>query len=100
MVEAVVVGLAAWRITALATYERGPFDIFLRFRERLGFEHNDAGEPNVWPEDWRRMFACPWCMGIWIAAASWAVWEYVSEAAVVVLAAAAVLVVVEKWNHG
>lgn len=100
LIEAIIIGLAAWRVTALMAYERGPADVFLRFRECLGFEHGDDGEPNVWPEDWRLIFGCTWCLGLWVALASWAVWEYLGPAPIVVLAAAAVLVGMERWCHG
>ena len=101
LVEAIVIGLAAWRLTALVSYERGPGDVFLRLREALGFQHREDGEPTAWPDSFLAgALACPWCMGIWMAAGTWALWEYVCEAAVIVLAAATVLVAAERWNHG
>ena len=100
MVEAVVIGLAAWRLSALVSYERGPGDVFLRLREALGFKHDDHGEPIAWPETWAaKLLSCPWCVGMWAAAGFWALWEYVSEPVVIVVAAAAVVVAVERWNH-
>ena len=84
----------------MLSYESGPGGVFRRFRSALGVKHNSAGEPEEWPSGIiTDAISCPWCLGLWLAAGTWAVWEYVSEAAVVVLAAAAVLVVVERWNH-
>lgn len=99
--QAILIGLAAWRLTALISYERGPFDVFLRFRQLLGFDHNPLnGEPESWPgTTLPRMISCPWCLGLWVAPAIWAVWEYIDPVIVMVVAAAAVLVAVEKWAH-
>lgn len=99
--EVIIIGLAAWRISALLSYERGPFDVFLRFRELLGFEHNENGEPTSWPgRTLPRIISCPWCLGLWVTPAIWAVWEYIDPVIIVVVAAAAVLVAVEKWVRG
>lgn len=99
--EAVLIGLAAWRLTALLSYERGPFDVFLRFRQLLGFDHNEKGEPESWPGNTlARTFSCPWCLGLYMVVVSWAIWEYVEPNAVLVVAASAILVVVERWNRG
>lgn len=99
--EAILIGLAAWRLTALFTYERGPFDVFMRFREQLGFSHDDKGEPNIWPSNsLARVFSCPWCLGLYMAVVAWAVWEYIDPTVVLVTAASAILVAVERWNHG
>jgi len=69
-------------------------------RERLGFQHDERGEPVAWPETFAtKLTACPWCLGVYFAIMFWAVWEYVSEPAVIVAAAASVVVAVEKWNH-
>lgn len=100
LVEACLIGLAAWRVSALVSYERGPFDVFLRFREMLGFKHGDNGEPWSWPETpLAKLVSCPWCVGIWAAVGFWAMWEYVSEPIVIIAAAAAVVVAVERWCH-
>lgn len=97
--EVVIIGLAAWRATALMSYERGPFDIFLRFRRLLGFEHDEKGEPNSWPSNTlARTFSCSWCLGGYATAGMWGLWQ-ISDEAVIVLAAWSILIAVEKWNH-
>jgi hypothetical protein len=99
LAEALLIGLAAWRCTALVSYERGPFDVFLKFRKLLGFQHEDSGRPYSWPDGvLQKMIACPWCLGLWVAAGMWGIWQ-VSHAAVIVLAASAILIAVEQWSN-
>ena|SRR3990167_8019232 len=100
LIEAILIGLGAWRVSALFSYEKGPFDIFFKFRKFIGFEHRSTGEPIAWPDSFlTNMISCVWCVGLWSAALMWGVWQ-ISQAAVIVLAAAAILISVEKWNHG
>lgn len=98
--QAILIGAAAWRLTALLSYERGPFDIFLKFRESLGFQHADNGEPNNWPENLlTNLISCPWCLGIYATVGIWGLWQ-LSQVAVIVIAASSFLIVLERWNHG
>ncbi len=98
--QAILIGLAAWRMTALLAYERGPFDVFVRLRTLLGFEHDDEGRPDSWPSGvLRDVISCPWCLGLPMAAVAFGLWQVV-PLAVIVLAAASVVVAVEKWTHG
>ena len=97
--EVIIVGLAAWRLTALISYERGPFDVFLRFRQVLGFEHDDKGEPESWPGNTlARIVSCPWCLGLYSVAGMYGVWQ-LEPGVVMAIAAATVLIAVERWNH-
>ena len=111
--QAVLIGLAAWRIAAMLSYERGPFDVFLRFREALGIKHDDAGEPKETrkalgiqhgePTEWpsnvvTEALSCVWCLGVYAAAAMYGLWQ-VEPVLVMVVAAASVVVVVERWCH-
>jgi len=100
LIEAILIGAAGWRISALISYEKGPLDIFMRFRKALGVEHKSTGEPIAWPDGViTNMLSCVWCLGLYAAAAMWGLWQ-VSEAAVVVIAASSILIAAEKWNHG
>lgn len=98
--QVAIIGLAAWRLTALLSYERGPLDVFLRLRTWLGFEHDDDGKPEAWVSSpLRDGISCPWCLGLWMAAAAVGLW-YIAPLAVIVLAAASVVVAVERWSNG
>lgn len=97
--QAILIGLAAWRVTALLSYERGPLDVFRVFREVLGFDHDERGEPIAWPSNvLTEALSCPWCLGLWSVAAMYGLWQ-LEPVAVMVVAAASVLVAVERWNH-
>ncbi len=100
--ETLIIGLAAWRLAALLSYERGPFDVFRRLRTRMGFEHDPAsGEPSSWPQNgFAQVLSCIWCLGLYMAVLTWGIWELVDPTVVMVIAASSVLVAVEKWNHG
>jgi len=98
--QAALIGLAAWRAAALLSYERGPFDVFLRFRKALGFQHGDNGEPTSWPEHWlTNALSCVWCLGIWSAVAMYGVWQ-LEPRVVLVAAAASVVVGAERVARG
>lgn len=86
--QAVLIGLAAWRVTALIAYEDGPFDVFLRIRSIFKPKYENAGIPDF----------CVWCLGLWAAVGMYGIWQ-LEPTVVVVIAASAVLVAVEKWCH-
>lgn len=98
--QAILIGLAAWRLTALLSYERGPFSVFINLRTWLGFHHGEDGEPDEWESGiLRDVISCPWCLGLSMAAVAYGLWQ-VTPLIVIVLAAASVVIAVEKWNHG
>ncbi len=98
--QVAIIGLAAWRLTALLSYERGPFDVFVRLRSLLGFEHDEDGKPDSWPGGvLQDVISCPWCLGLPMAAVAFGLWQVV-PLAVIVLAAATVVVAVERWTNG
>lgn len=86
--QAALIGLAAWRLSALLAYEDGPLNMFARVR-LLFSGRPPLGAPGV-PE-W-----CVWCLGPWMAAACYGLWE-LEPLAVVVIAASSVVVIVERW---
>lgn len=97
--QAVLIGLAAWRLTALMSYERGPFDLFIRLRVLLAFSHNERGEPYGWRSSLiNDIIACPWCLGLWMAGAMYGLWQ-LEPMAVVAIAASTIMVAVERWNR-
>ena len=100
LVKVILVGLASWRLTAMLSYEAGPFRIFQRIREGLGFDHDSGGKPTSWPSGFLpSLLACPWCLGVFVVPTFWGLWE-VERALVAIVAAMTVLVVAERWNHG
>jgi len=95
-----LIGLAAWRATALLSYERGPFSLFLGVRRLFRIRHDDKGEPVSWPANvLTEALTCPWCLGIYAAAAMYGLWQ-LEPVAVMVIAASSVVVVVERWARG
>lgn len=99
LAQAILIGLASWRVTALLSYERGPLGVFLWFRKFLSIHHNDQDEPVAWPNNIvTEALSCPWCLGLWAAAAMYGIWQ-LEPVVVMVIAASTVLVAVEKWNH-
>ncbi len=99
--EALLIGLAAWRLAALLSYERGPFNVFLRLRQLLGFDHDESGEPVAWPSNFlAQALSCVWCLGLYMAVLVWGIWELADPKVVIVIAASSILVALEKWNHG
>ncbi len=103
MFEAVIIiGLAAWRLTSLVGWERGPFNVFERFRSLLGFEHDDTrnGMPVKWPSNVvTEAIACTWCLGLYSAAASYGLWV-LNPWIPTVIAASAVVILMERYIRG
>lgn len=72
-----VLGLATWRLSSLLIRERGPFDVFVFLRAAAGVEHDDAGGPIAWPDTTLGgLFACVWCMSVWIGLLLLGVWTW------------------------
>lgn len=63
--ELVVLGLATWRISHMLTSERGPFDMFIKLRDKMGFVHDEFGHVIGRPDT--NVLACTWCTSFWIA---------------------------------
>lgn len=66
-----VAALACFRLAEMVALDDGPFDLFLRLRIVAGVYDRDASgrsQTNV-----GRLFACPYCLGVWFAAGL-AVW--------------------------
>ena len=100
LVEVIILGLAGWRLAALLSYERGPWDVFLRMRKALDFEHNEHGEPVAWPNTFLgNLFNCVWCLSLYTVPLCWVIWRTLPEVVIMIVAASAVAVATERWNH-
>lgn len=63
----IVAGLAAYRIAQLFVYDEGPFSVFLNFRVTMGvYDLAQNGQPKTLRG---RLFACPYCVGLYAAIA-------------------------------
>lgn len=57
--------LAAYRVTQLVVYDEGPWSLFLRLRMRMGvYDRRANGEAKTLKG---RLFACPYCMGMYVS---------------------------------
>lgn len=92
LVQVLVIGLAAWRLSALLVYEDGPFRIFERFRTLIGIDPNGGViSSGFLPQ----LFTCIYCTSVWVAVLMWLLW-LVAWWIPGVLAAAAVALVTER----
>ncbi len=99
--QALLIGLSAWRVSALLSYEGGPLGIFRRLREIAGMKHQVEGSeaPTSWASNpLADLLSCPWCLSPWMAAAMYGVWQ-LEPVVVLVIAASSIVVMVERWNR-
>lgn len=102
--DAVVLALAVWRLSSLFVYERGPFDVFQRVRERVGIQHDDAGMVIATPETLLGgVLGCLWCISVWIGlivALTAYFWPVLAFWLALPLALSAAAILVDKVTHG
>ena len=68
MINIMILGLAGWRIASLLYVEKGPFNIFVKLREKIGIEHYDDDTPYVYPDSFfSSLFSCMWCLSVWVS---------------------------------
>lgn len=94
LTEAILVGLAGWRVAHLLVYEDGPFDIFLKLRDKIiGTGPIEGFFP--------KLFSCIWCMSIWTTLISYGVFR-LEPIMILILAGAAVAVLAQEFTekHG
>jgi hypothetical protein len=74
--EALLLGLASWRIFQLLAYDE-ILERPRRYVTRLGPKWEKEGDPI--PADYRIALAnwltCPYCAGFWVALAWWGAWQ-------------------------
>ena len=60
--------LATWRLSSLLVRERGPWDVFVRLRAKVGISHDELGKPVEIPDNvLAGILSCTWCASVWIA---------------------------------
>ena len=65
-----ILSFASWRIASLLMYERGPFDIILKFREGLLIGHDEDGDIVSYPDTFfGNVFQCMYCFSVWVGIA-------------------------------
>lgn len=96
--------MALWRVSAMLSYERGPDDVFVRLRSRVGISPDEDGAPEAWPETWRALvLVCVWCLSMNLAIIYAALWLLAPDAARIVslpLALSAGAICIERWTRG
>ena len=58
-------GFAVWRIASLLVHEDGPYYMFRRLREKVGFAYYADGTLLREPDN--HVLACVWCASVWVA---------------------------------
>jgi hypothetical protein len=89
-------GLAVWRVAAMLAGERGPFDLFDKWRRFVGAKFPPKGSRQHWVEFG---FNCPLCISFWLSLmTAWVltppdlIWYLVAA-----MAASAVTSILAKW---
>lgn len=63
--EILVTALATWRLTSLVMYEKGPFNLFGRFRQQITgkIQPVDPEEPEL--PFFEELLSCVMCFSVW-----------------------------------
>jgi hypothetical protein len=67
LADFLIIGLATWRVTSLFVHEAGPWDVFVRVRDLMGFEHDEGHVIGTPQGFWGGLFSCVWCLSMWVA---------------------------------
>ena len=66
-----IYSLAVWRVARMIGVERGPFDLFWKWKMFIGKKFLPVGNRAHWIDEG---FNCPKCLGFWVSfATAWAV---------------------------
>ena len=65
LLEIVILALAVWRLSSMLVNEDGPLHIFHKLRYKMGMRYNENSieYPTTPLSD---LFACVWCMSMWV----------------------------------
>lgn len=89
LIEAILLGLAGWRIAHLLVEEEGPGLVFQRLREKVGLKPGPVS--GFFP----RLFSCVYCLSVWTTSVMYILW-LVEPEAVMIIASWAVAVMVHS----
>jgi hypothetical protein len=98
LLRALVVGMAAWRVSSLFVREEGPGNFFQRIREKCGIIHHENGAIIVPEKFMAEMLACVWCFSVWATPIMWGMY-YISPEVVFIIAAMTIPVVIDERLH-
>jgi hypothetical protein len=65
LTDFIIIALATWRVSNLITYEMGPYDVFDKFRAKIGIVYDEYGNP-YGQNELANLVKCLWCLSIWI----------------------------------
>jgi hypothetical protein len=68
----ILLSFATWRISSLLVNENGPWNIFLRLRQRAGLENAIEIPDGFFPG----VLSCVWCCSMWVGAAWTLLWFF------------------------
>ncbi len=69
LLDVLMIGVAAWRVSVFVTSGAGPWDTMIRVRELLGVTHTTEGEIESRPvAGIGYMVTCVWCFSFWAVA--------------------------------
>lgn len=64
-VRVILAALSVYRLAQLVTIDDGPHDVFRNWRARAGsYDYGEDGRPKT---NWGRLWACPYCVGLYAA---------------------------------
>lgn len=89
--QALLIGLAGWRVAHLLVVEDGPFDIFEKIRQMVGIK---SGEIDSF---FGLLLSCMFCTTVWTCIFMYGLW-LLSPTAVIVIAAMSIALMAEALN--
>lgn len=89
LLEAILIGLAGWRVANLLVNEDGPLDIFERVRLFVGMKPGEIS--GFMP----KLFSCIFCMSVWTTFGAYLTY-LISPITVMIVAAMTIALVVDR----
>jgi len=102
-VNYLILALATWRISAMLSYEDGPWFVFRRLRKLIGIMYYEEDDATVEPDTFfGSLFGCVWCLTIWIGTVVWIAYNLWPDVIypLVPFALSAGAIMIERFNHG